>query len=273
MGSGASGAHSAAEAGDAQSGSGPPGEAKPSDERGDASSDATPSGVHALAAWSVHALTASGAAMGLIALLEAARGDSRASALWMLAAFAVDSVDGTLARAARVHERTPGIDGRRLDDVVDYLNYVIVPCFFLAQGGFVAWGWTVLPALASAYQFAQAEAKTDDHFFLGFPSYWNFVALYAWLLGAAPATTAACLVVFSALVFVPIKYLYPSRMTRFAKTMIGGAAAFTLLLTAACWTSDPGLRLRLTQLSLLYPAAYFALSLWLGGLHRPRASR
>jgi phosphatidylcholine synthase len=221
------------------------------------------------AAWSVHALTASGAALGLFALLEAARGDLRASALWMLGAFAVDCVDGTLARKANVRERTPSIDGRRLDDVVDYLNYVIVPCFFLAQGGFVAWGWTALPALASAYQFAQADAKTDDHFFLGFPSYWNFVAIYAWLLGASPGTTALWLAVLSLLVFVPIKYLYPSRMTRFGKPMILGAVVFTLLLAGASFSEDAALQLRLAQVSLLYPAAYGALSLWLGGLHRP----
>ncbi len=220
------------------------------------------------AAWGVHALTASGAAMGLFALLEAARGDLRASALWMLAAFAVDSVDGTLARAAHVHERVPSIDGRRLDDVVDYLNYVIVPCFFLAANDLVGWGWAAVPALASAYQFAQADAKTDDHFFLGFPSYWNFVAIYAWLLGAAPATTAAWLAALAALVFVPIKYLYPTRMTRFAKTMIVGAAAFTALLALACFTEDAALRAHAARASLLYPAAYGALSLWLGGFHR-----
>jgi phosphatidylcholine synthase len=220
------------------------------------------------AAWSVHVLTASGAGMGLLALLEAARGDSRASALWLLAAFAVDCVDGTLARAARVRERTPSIDGRRLDDVIDFLNYVIVPCFFLAQGGFVAWGWAVLPALASAYQFAQADAKTADHFFLGFPSYWNFVAIYVWLLGASPLATVAWLISLSSLVFVPIKYVYPSLMTRLKKTMILGAVAFTLLLVAACATGDPARRLLFAELSLLYPVAYFAVSLWLGGLQR-----
>jgi len=220
------------------------------------------------AAWAVHALTASGAAMGLLALLEAARGDPRASSLWMLAAFAVDCVDGTLARAARVHERTPSIDGRRLDDVVDFLNYVVVPCFFLARGGFVTWGWALLPALASAYQFAQANAKTADHFFLGFPSYWNFVAIYVWLLGAAPLATVALLVALSSLVFVPIKYLYPSRMTRLRKTMVLGAAAFTLLLVAACASRDPARRSLFARVSLLYPVAYLALSLWLGGLKR-----
>ena len=221
------------------------------------------------AAWSVHAFTASGGVMGLFALLEAARGDLRASALWMLAAFVVDSVDGTLARAAHVHERVPQIDGRRLDDVIDYLNYVIVPCFFLAASGLVGWGWAAVPALASAYQFAQADAKTDDHFFLGFPSYWNFVAIYAWVLDTSPFTTTSWLVGLSLLVFVPIKYLYPTRMTRFAKTMIVGAALFTALLTLACLVRDAALGLRLAQISLLYPAAYGALSLWLGGLQRP----
>ena len=152
--------------------------------------------------------------------------------------------------------------------MIDYLNYVIVPCFFLAASEIVGWGWAAVPALASAYQFAQADAKTDDHFFLGFPSYWNFVAIYAWLLDASPFTTSAWLVGLSILVFVPIKYLYPTRMTRFRKTMIFGAAAFTALLTLACLVNDAALALRLAQISLLYPAAYGALSLWLGGLQR-----
>jgi phosphatidylcholine synthase len=223
-----------------------------------------------LAAWSVHALTASGGAMGLLALLEAARGDLRASALWMLAAFAVDSVDGTLARAAHVHERVPSIDGRRLDDVIDYFNYVIVPCFFLAVSGLVSWGWAALPTLASAYQFAQADAKTEDHFFLGFPSYWNFVAIYAWLLGTAPPTTAAWLAGLSLLVFVPIKYLYPTRMGRLGLALTLGAAAFAALLVAACLVESRALARTLAWVSLSYPASYMALSFTLGGLHRPK---
>jgi phosphatidylcholine synthase len=221
-----------------------------------------------VAAWSVHGLTASGAALGLFALLEAARGELRAAALLMLAAFAVDGVDGTLARAARVHEHTPQIDGRRLDDVIDYLNYVIVPCFFLAAGGLVGSAWAAMPALASAYQFAQADAKTDDHFFLGFPSYWNFVALYAWLLALEPATVAAWLTGLSVLVFVPIRYVYPSRMTRFRRAMTLGAGGFTALLLAATLVPEPSLARGLAWLSLAYPVAYGVLSLRLGGLRR-----
>ncbi len=221
-----------------------------------------------IAAWSVHGLTASGAVLGLFALLATARGELRSAALLMLAAFAVDGVDGTLARAARVRERLPVIDGRRLDDVIDYLNYVIVPCFFLAAAGLVGSGWAALPALASAYQFAQTDAKTEDHFFLGFPSYWNFVALYAWLLALEPATTAGWLAGLSLLVFVPIRYVYPTRMPRFGRTMTLGAAVFTALLLAATLSEDAASASRLARLSLAYPIAYAALSLWLGGLNR-----
>src|SRR5512134_2678184 len=86
-------------------------------------------------AWAVHLLTASGAAVGLAALLATAEGEPRAALLWMLVALVIDSVDGTLARRAEVERVVPRIDGRRLDDIVDYLNYVIVPVFFLAWSG------------------------------------------------------------------------------------------------------------------------------------------
>src|SRR5262249_61548539 len=66
---------------------------------------------------------------------------------------------------------------------------------------------------ASGYGFSQTAAKTPDHFFTGFPSYWNVVAFYLYVLEWPPALNAAVLVVFAVLVFVPIRYAYPSRMT------------------------------------------------------------
>ena len=74
-----------------------------------------------------------------------------------------------------------------------------------------------LPVLASAYGFAQTEAKTEDGYFLGFPSYWNVVALYAFLLDVSAAATSAWLIALSIAVFVPLKYLYPSQMRRGAE--------------------------------------------------------
>ena len=224
-------------------------------------------------AWAVHALTASGAAVGLAALLETARGDPRSALLWMLLALVIDSVDGTLARRAEVERVVPRIDGRRLDDIVDYLNYVIVPVFFLAWTGRIE--PLVLagaPVLASAYGFSQTEAKTEDGYFLGFPSYWNVVALYAFLLDVSAAHTTAWLVGLSIGVFVPLKYLYPSQMTAWGRVMNGGAGAWILAAAALLlWPDLPGHR-TLAWLTLAYPVGYVALSFWLGGFAR-RGSR
>jgi phosphatidylcholine synthase len=220
-------------------------------------------------AWGVHAFTASGALLGLLAVLAAGRGDLRASALWMLAAMAIDAVDGTLARAVDVKRVLPSIDGRRLDDVVDYFNYVLVPMLFLVEGGYVLHPAVAgLPVLASAYGFAQAEAKTDDGFFLGFPSYWNVVAIFAWLLEVSAPWTSAWLVGLSVLVFVPFKYVYPSYLGRLRRTtavLTALAAALTVLSILA---PERARALYLPWLPMAYVAYYFALSFWLGGLHR-----
>jgi phosphatidylcholine synthase len=47
-----------------------------------------------LFAWAVHLITASGAVIGVLALLAVAQGDFPRAALLMLAALAIDSVDG-----------------------------------------------------------------------------------------------------------------------------------------------------------------------------------
>jgi phosphatidylcholine synthase len=220
-------------------------------------------------AWGVHALTASGAAVGLAALLETARGHPRAALVCMLVALVIDSVDGTLARRADVERVVPRIDGRRLDDIVDYLNYVIVPVFFLAWQGYVEpLALAAAPVLASAYGFAQTEAKTDDGYFLGFPSYWNVVALYAFLLEASPAVTTAFLVALSIGVFVPLKYLYPSQMTAWGRAVNGGAALWILAVTTLLLVPAlPGYA-ALAWATLAYPLGYVALSFWLGGFAR-----
>jgi phosphatidylcholine synthase len=223
-------------------------------------------------AWSVHVLTASGAAVGLAALLETARGHPRLALLWMLVALAIDSVDGTLARRAEVERMVPRIDGRRLDDIVDYLNYVIVPVFFLAWGGRIEpLALAAAPVLASAYGFSQTEAKTEDGYFLGFPSYWNVVALYAWLLELSAPVTTGWLVALSIGVFVPLKYLYPSQMRAWGRVMNAGAGVWILLVAALLlWPELPGYA-AWAWLTLAYPVGYVVLSFWLGGLSRRRS--
>ena len=229
-----------------------------------------------LFAWAVHFLTASGAVLGILALLAVAERDFPRAALLMLAALAIDSVDGTLARRFRVAEVLPGVDGRRLDDLVDYLNYVIVPAVFMvASGALSGWGWAALPVLASAYGFSQQDAKTDDDFFLGFPSYWNVVAIYLWQLDLPPALSAVLVAGLTLAVFIPLKYVYPSRTHALWRTTYAGAVLWLLAVSAVIiWPRRLG-ELRLMEISLLYPAYYIAISMWLGGWHRgsPRGTR
>jgi len=219
-------------------------------------------------AWAVHFFTACGAVAGTWALLAIADREWQTALLLLVVAFFIDAVDGMLARAVRVREVIPTFDGRRLDDVVDYLNYVIVPVVFLVAAGYLPWSLAPVPVLASAYGFAHEHAKTPDDFFLGFPSYWNVVAFFAWLLEASPALTTAVVLLFSALVFVPFKYVYPSRLRVLRKTtavllsLAGAAVAFSF------YDPERGRALYLPWLALLFPVWYFALSFWLGGLHR-----
>jgi phosphatidylcholine synthase len=223
-------------------------------------------------AWGVHAFTASGGVVGLAALLAAGAGDLRAAGLLMLVALVIDSVDGTLARAARVTEVLPGIDGRRLDDIVDYLNYVVVPAVFMVSAGsLVHWSIGAAPILASAYGFAQTDAKTDDHFFVGFPSYWNVVAIYLWALETSPWTGTLIVVGLSAAVFVPLKYLYPSRMPAFRRSTNAAAGAWLIVLAAALAFPAAAWRSAALQVSLLFPAYYLVMSFVLGGRLRREA--
>lgn len=220
------------------------------------------------AAWGVHALTASSAPAGLFAILATIRGDVRAAFLWMAYTVAVDAIDGTLARAVRVKEVLPFVDGSRLDDVVDYFTWVIVPVFFVVDRGLVPPAASIpvaaLVLMASGYGFSQTAAKTPDHFFTGFPSYWNLVVFYLYVLGWPPAANAAVLVVFAILVFVPLRYAYPSRMTelRAPTVVLGLVWAAVLLWVLAHFDREPR---TLVTWSLLYPVYYFGVSLYLHG--------
>ena len=232
--------------------------------------DATPARL--TLAWGVHLFTASGAVVGALALLAIGAGELSRAALLMLLALAIDSVDGTLARAAQVDRVLPGIDGRRLDDVVDFLNFVIVPTVFMVWAGSLAhWGLAALPILASAYGFSQENAKTDDDFFLGWPSYWNVVAIYLWLLEFSPQLATFTVVLLSAAVFVPLKYVYPSKLAILRRTTSGAGVVWGLMITASILFPDSDTRFHLVQISLAYPVYYLALSFILARRSRSKA--
>jgi phosphatidylcholine synthase len=215
-------------------------------------------------AWGVHLFTASGAVFGMVALLAILAGDfSRAGLLLLLALF-IDAVDGTLARAVGVGEVLPDVNGRRLDDIVDFLNFVIVPVVFMvAAGSLVTWWLAAIPVLASAYGFSQEKAKTEDDFFLGWPSYWNVLALYLWLLDLSPVAGSVWLVGCAIAVFIPIKYIYPSKLRVLRRTTTAAGMLWGLALIVAIAFPEWDARLKLVEISLSYPIFYVGLSFWL----------
>ena len=227
----------------------------------------------------VHLYTASGTVLALLIVLAAFDGEP-VTALWLgLAALFVDGTDGMLARRLRVKETIPWFDGARLDDIVDYLTYVFAPVVLLWTTGSLPAGppgWVVaaLPLLASSYQFCRVDAKTDDHTFLGFPSYWNVVAFYAVVLDTSALATAAFVVVFSVLVFVPVRYLYPSRTS----ALQGLSLALTgvwLVSYAVLLLQVPDPSPVVVALSLAYLVYYLGVSGWLTtrAAHRRRRAQ
>jgi phosphatidylcholine synthase len=222
-----------------------------------------------LRAFAVHLYTASGAVLALLIVVAAINGDV-VRALWLgLAALIIDSTDGLLARRFKVSEFLPKFDGARLDDIVDYMTYVLAPVLLLWSSGYLPEGSTgvmiaALPLLASSYQFCQVDAKTEDHFFRGFPSYWNIVAFYAIVFSLSPEATGTILVVCSLLVFVPIRYVYPSRTVAFRKLTMTLTGLWFVCYSAILFQMpdpDPGFLL----FSLLYLVYYLSLSLHLSG--------
>ena len=151
------------------------------------------------AAIAVHAYTASGALLGWLALRSAWDHDPRAALLWLSLAVFVDATDGFAARAVDVRRHASWIDGARLDDIVDFLTYVFVPLAILwdqhllgGVSGLIAVGAVLI---ASGLGFSNLHAKTLDHFFTGWPSYWNLVAVYCLAWRLSQATTTVLLIV------------------------------------------------------------------------------
>jgi phosphatidylcholine synthase len=188
-------------------------------------------------AWCVHGYTALGlvAAGGMaVAILDGRPASFRVAFVLMLVATLIDATDGTLARAAGVRQVLPGFDGRRLDDLIDFQTYTSLPLLLIWRAGLipVEWqAWLLAPLLASAYGFCQSHAKTDDGYFLGFPSYWNIIAFYLYVLQPPAWLALGLILLFALLTFVPARYLYPTHRGRlnFWSNLLGVPWALSLI--------------------------------------------
>jgi phosphatidylcholine synthase len=218
-------------------------------------------------AWLVHLYTAMSAPLAFLATRAVFEYRFRDAFLWLTAAVVIDATDGALARTVGVSRRLPWFNGGKLDDIVDYLTYVFVPAVFVWRSLLVpdAWALAVASAmlLSSAYGFSRDDAKTSDHFFTGFPSYWNIAALYLFLMRLSPQVNAIVLLVLAALVFVPVRYLYPGRTPTWRGPTLVLAGAWGVAMFAMLWQL-PVVSPLLLWGSFVFPVYYVVLSLAIG---------
>jgi phosphatidylcholine synthase len=220
-------------------------------------------------AFTIHIFTATGAALGLIALILATGEHWSAMFLCLGLALLVDGVDGPLARAFDVQNVMPRWSGDTLDLVVDYTTYVFVPAYAISASGLLP-GVFAIPAgilvvISGALYFADREMKTKENYFRGFPAVWNLAAFYLYLLRPPEWAATAAVIVLAALSFAPIEFLHPLRVQHwrtFNIALLGLWAA--LALVAIVQDLSPGLYVT-ASLSLI--AIYF----FVVGLLRTRA--
>ena len=171
-----------------------------------------------IAAWAVHGFTASGAVLGFLAIISILNNDLVGAFLWLGLALLIDGIDGSLARKIGVLDKTPNIDGSTLDNVIDYLNYVIIPALMIYWFQMVPKGWEIiLPAgmfAVSLYTFANMNMKTNDYYFSGFPAVWNIVVLYFYILNTHPIINVIIILLLFIFTFIPIKFVHPLRVKK-----------------------------------------------------------
>ena len=97
------------------------------------------------------------------------------------------------------------------------------------------------------------------------------MALYLWLLEISPVAGTMWVCLFAALVFIPFKYVYPSRMPVWRRTTNVLAGVWMLVMAFAVTWPDRARSGHLVEASLFFPAWYVGLSVYLGGMRRRSA--
>jgi phosphatidylcholine synthase len=187
----------------------------------------------------VHLFTATGAVFAMLAMLAAVDGDWDVMFVWLVVAFAVDGIDGPLARRYEVKKHAAEFDGVLLDLIIDYLTYVFIPAFALFKSGLLP-GWTgwfaiIVITFASAMYFADTRMKTKDNSFSGFPGCWNMLILVLFALSPSFWVILILVSVLAAGMFVPLKFIHPVRTARWRNLSLPMALGWTFFAGWAAW--------------------------------------
>ncbi len=217
-------------------------------------------------AWFVHLWTTSGLVFAFLALVAIAENNAARAVAMLAITMFIDGVDGPMARAWDVKRWASTFDGRRADDLIDYITYTFLPVYFAWQFEVITapWIW-VLPVvlMASLFGFSNDSAKTDDGFFTGFPSYWNGAVVYLFWLGMPIWANALLLLALCLMVFVPIKYISFNQTVQFRSLqrvlLVIWIVVITVMMARNFYNPDPVL----LYISLLYPIFYMLASFYL----------
>ena len=210
-------------------------------------------------AFAVHVFTALGAVLGFQAFLAAAAHRWEAAFTWLGVALIVDALDGPMARRIRVKERLPRFSGERLDLIVDYVTYVLVPAYMIHEAQLIPAPLNAVAAAAilmsSLFHFSDCESKTEDGFFVGFPTLWNVVALYLFAFPLPGLLVFAIVAGLAILTFFPLKWVHPVRSRRLRPVTGGVVAAWAAAVIAVLATGFPAAAP--AQAALALAAVYF----------------
>jgi len=212
-------------------------------------------------AWLVHLYTGLGLICGFMALYAMVTYNPKLAFFWLGVALIIDATDGSLARKFNIKHWTPGFDGRKLDDITDYLNYAFLPVFFIWRFELITASWIfVIPfvLLASVYGFCQSEAKTDDGYFTGFPNFWNLVALYLFIFQWPVIINGIIMLILAILIFVPFKFVSFSTPGKIRLTKSLSIVYFVFLILLV-WNPSSSIAI----ISLTFPLLYFGYAIYL----------
>jgi Phosphatidylserine synthase len=204
-----------------------------------------------LMAWCVHLFTASGLVAGFMAILAINEQAWCGAMLWLVVALVIDGIDGTFARIFRVQEVLPNMNGKTMDYIIYFATYAIIPAYFFHQSGLVDSDFrlpcTILILLVSALYYSKEGMVSDDYYFIGFPVLWNMVVFYSFFVFQFSSIGNILFIVFFAILhFVPIKFVYPSRVKHFRRLTLAVTIILILDFGVILW---------------FYPEKYFWLTL------------
>lgn len=166
-------------------------------------------------AFAVHIFTASGAFWAFLALVAASEQRFTNMWFWLGVALAVDGLDGPLARYFNVKSVLPNWSGETLDNIIDYVTFVLIPAFALYKSGFLSEYFSFLCAAlivcTSAIYYADTRMKSRSNCFVGFPVCWNMLVFTLWVIEPNWYVAFAIVLISAVLTFSPLLFVHPVR--------------------------------------------------------------